>query len=206
MGLGIEVGSLAGALVHDEEGAAWIRRDLEAVNAALAAAGVPVHREPEVFEGKLLPHLGSFPYSFLHLLRRAFTFTRPGRPPITPAPADFDPATDSLLDEELSLFMDSHLCCHSDAEGYYVPIDFADVIYGEITGGMLGSSQALLRELLAVAPLIGIETSDGTVSVATANALLDDQSHPFSTERMVWGALFANAQASVEHKTAIRFG
>ena len=39
---------------------------------------------------------------------------------------------------------DSHLLCHSDCEGFYLPIDFADVIVDaknqmRIAGGLLGS-------------------------------------------------------------------
>lgn len=207
MGLGIDVGALAYAKEHDPEGAEWIASDLAALNALLAAEGLPAHHEPETFEGQLLPHIGSFPYSFLHYLRRAFSHTRSGRPPLEPAPADFDPGTDPHIDEELTLFMSSHLCCHSDVEGYYLPIDFHDVLYGDIPGGMVGSSHALLRELLVVAPLLAIPLTGTTISEATAQELArtgDD--HPYHRERIVWGALFANALASIEHGSAIRFG
>jgi len=207
MGLGIEVGALADLKKHDPEGAGWVAQDMVALNELLAAEGLPAHREPEVFDTPVLPHVASFPYSFLHYLRRAFAHTRDGRPTLAPAPPSFDPGSDPYLDEELTLFMSSHLCCHSDAEGYYLPIDFPDVLYGDIPGGMVGSSHALSRELLQVAPLLAIPLSGTTISAATAESLANTgDDHPFFRERLVWGALFANALASIESGSAIRFG
>ena len=46
----------------------------------------------------------------------------------------------------------SHLLCHADYAGYYIPVDFADPLFlpeeAKIGGaGMVGSSQQLLAEL-----------------------------------------------------------
>jgi hypothetical protein len=49
---------------------------------------------------------------------------------------------------------------HSDAEGFYLPIDFADVIVppedAGVAGGYIGSSFALLRECEELARSIGV--------------------------------------------------
>jgi hypothetical protein len=208
MGLAISVGVFAYLLEHDEEGAKWMRKQLSALNQVLQAAGLPPHVEPEQLQVECLPHVESFPYSFIHHLRRAFSHTRVGRPALTPARPDFEPSTDEMLDEEHTLYMDSHLCCHSDAEGFYVPIDFADALHNaELPGGIAGSSYALLRELLQVAPLLGIPIEDGTISAATAHALADvADSDPYLREKIVWGALFATATASIEYRTVVSFG
>src|SRR5262245_39591045 len=124
MGLAVAVGELADLLIHDEEGAEWLRASLAKVNAVLAEKNLPLHNEPEK-----LPKfdddrtvLGGFPYSFLHYLRRAYAHWKqnPGKP-ITPCTPGEDPAADQAVDEE-SCMMDSHLLCHSDCEGFYVPI------------------------------------------------------------------------------------
>ncbi len=73
MGLGIVVGVLADLMSEDEEGAAWVREELEAINAVLDEQGLPQHSEPVS-----LPVLESraacerYPYSFLHYLRRVY--------------------------------------------------------------------------------------------------------------------------------------
>jgi hypothetical protein len=208
MGLSLDVAQLAYLTRHDQEGATWFREDVAALNELLEAQGLPPHVEPEDIEPELLPHVSSFGYSWLHYLRRAYAHTRSGAPSFSPAPPHFDPQTDAMLDRELTLFMDSHLCCHSDAEGFYVPFELAEIVYGEIPGGMVGSSVALLRELGIVAPLLGVELdAHGEISIETARMLADtDESHPYFRERIVWGALFATASASVKWGTLLVFG
>ena len=81
MGLGVSIGALADFIIHDEEGAEWQRRSLTQVNAVLARHKLPTHEEPERFTHR--PHQSactSFPYSFLHYLRRAFAHVREDRP------------------------------------------------------------------------------------------------------------------------------
>ena len=109
--------------------------------------------------------------------------------------------------EEANILLDSHLLCHSDAEGYYVPIDFADIIVDdEIPGGMIGSSQRLFAELVAVAPAIGIELDGTVLSDKVAAALADDNdSVPYATERLVWLTLFEQARVSIANGTLIVF-
>jgi hypothetical protein len=207
MGLAVSVNILDQLRERDEEGYAYCRSQFDKLQAYLASEGYAGYVEPEHVDARLPLHVGSFPYGFLHRLRRVWALVR-RRQPVTPCPSDFDPNTDELLDEEYTLFMDSHLVCHSDAEGYYVPVDFADVLYPDealgLTGGMVGSSYALLRELLIIAPGLGIavgEVDEGELA-RIANV---DATDPLSPEKVVWLALFLNARASIRHRTAIVF-
>ena len=63
-----------------------------------------------------------------------------------------------------------HLIIHSDAEGYYLPVEFEDVLIAdpslEIAGGMIGSSHALLKEcwelalMLELPPNLSVEDEE----------------------------------------------
>jgi hypothetical protein len=103
--------------------------------------------------------------------------------------------------------LDSHLLCHSDCEGFYVPVEIGDPIFDDdLLGGMLGSSQALLRELVEVAPHIGVTLEGGRPTPACEAELRDiEDSGPFWRERLVWYTLFEAASLSIEHNTLIVF-
>ncbi|MEU8901345.1 hypothetical protein [Nocardia sp. NPDC048505] len=215
MGLAISVHSYASALTYadDPEYLEYLREDIDTINRVLADNGLPPHTEAET-EGPatMRKHAGSFPYSFVHYLRRAYAhaYTHPGQP-LTPLAEGRQPTEDPLLEEVMYGF-ESHLICHSDAEGYYVPIDFDQVLVPEdpgikLAGGLLGSSVALLRELIYLAPHIGIELEDGNLTDAAAAALHRyDEDHPFQREREIWLALFESARVSVANRTLISFG
>jgi hypothetical protein len=61
-----------------------------------------------------------------------------------PCPDGENPAQDKAIDDQSSM-LSSHLPCHSDCEGYYVPIDFGEPLFADedafAGAGMLGSSQ-----------------------------------------------------------------
>lgn len=161
MGLAVSIGVLADFLLADEEaGVEWFVSELEFVNRVLAENGLATHEEPrDMPEYENRAPINGYPYSFLHYLRRvaALRFNDPEYLAI-PFPNGEEP-DHPLLEKEYELLR-SHLICHSDAEGFYVPQDFTDVLFddtcGELTGTMLGSSQQLLRELISVAPALGI--------------------------------------------------
>ncbi|WP_225724595.1 MULTISPECIES: hypothetical protein [unclassified Nocardia] len=208
MGLAIGTHELADLLDEYPEGVEEYRADLDAINLLLAGEGLPRHDEPRV-HGPVKPrgHMDSFPYSYLHYLRRAYAhaYRNPDRP-LTPVADGKKPMDDPVVEMLEDLF-ESHLICHSDAEGYYVPIDFEEVLADEdLTGGMVGSSVALLRELIFVAPYLGIELQDGELTDATAAAVNETPvDHPLERERIVWLALFENARVSVANGTMITF-
>jgi hypothetical protein len=192
--------------LDDPEGQQWLADEFVALDPLLAEAGLDPHREaagvrPERSRAKCT----GFPYSFLHYLRRVYA-QRKVDPSWVATPCEGDPTRDPAVDEETFMFED-HLLCHSDAEGYYLPVDFAHPLSGEITGGFVGSSVRLLDELRQCAPALGIELVDGTLTDEEAervNALA--MSGDLEREYTVWIALFEAARLSVAHRTAIVFG
>lgn len=210
MGLGIGIGIMADAQQHDPEAAEWIQEDMAAINTQLSRGGYATHNEPlESPTEQSRAVVDSFPYSFLHTLRRAYAhcIEDPGQP-ITPLQPGQDASRDPVLKSHTSSA--SHLIWHSDAEGYYVPVEFDLVIEDEsLPGAMLGSSQRLLDELVAVAPSIGITLSDRGLSDTEAqriNEAGESEDGPFAIELLVWICLFEAARLSVKHGYAISFG
>jgi hypothetical protein len=163
MGLALMVGMLGDALEHDPDARGYYREQFGAVSALLERSGLPPHLEPdscESWDGEM------FSYSGLHYLRRlAAHLELRGELPV---PGDEQASKDPVLAAYYDIADGKarglkrllgrakprrqtfdHLILHSDAEGYYVPVDFESVLYGEleaIAGGMVGSSQRLLRE------------------------------------------------------------
>lgn len=211
MGLAVETGILADLMVHDTDGAEWLRQSLAQVNEVLAENGLPKHEEPE----HLPPiwsraALASYPYSFLHHLRRVYAHTTndPNWTP-TPIPDGENPAQDPVVVRG-SERMSSHLLCHSDCEGYYLPLDFSKVIVDltnqdRIVGGLLGSSYRLIDELVCIAPKLGISLDRGRLSDSEADQINRDSESEEGLwiEKTVWLSLFEAARLSIEHKTAI---
>lgn len=209
MGIVVEVGALADS---DSESAEWFRSDMATINALLAEKGIQPHTEPES-----LPELHSrcdvigYPYTSIHYLRRFYARcqSNPGSSP-EPVKVDEDPTEDEFYSAEFEKF-ESHLVCHSDCEGYYLPIDFTEVLTGEeegdIPGDFVGSSYQLMRELVSIAPKLGIELFGGKMSdeeAARINSEIQEDGD-FHIEKMVWLDLFENARLSIEHSTAIMF-
>lgn len=213
MGLAVSIGALADLLEHDEEGAAWLEEDLAAANQVLALEGLPAHAEPRVLQAPAArSSITGFPYSYIHYLRLAYAH-RSAEPSWIASPVDdnLDPAKDPLVQDELDL-LGSHLICHSDAEGFYLPIDFVDVLFDEadepsLPGGMLGSSYRLLEELCLVAPALGIRLTDGDLADDEAARIdaLACSGAGIHRELCAWLALYEAARLSIELKTAIVF-
>jgi hypothetical protein len=165
MGLGVEVGILIDLLREDPEGAERVRADVTRINAALGAAGLPAHREPETGIESASYDLG--PYGSLHALRRIGAHL--GEGPDLPPPASLDDRDDPVLERRYGgpgrfarlLGRDrpgpqpfAHLISHSDADGYYVPVAFSEPLV--VGDEMVGSSQQLLAECDALAAALGI--------------------------------------------------
>ena len=130
MGLAVCVGMLAELLEDDPESAEGFEEELAEVNRVLAAAGLPPHTEPRgPLELDSRASIDGFPYSFIHYLRRAYAH-RVLSPDwmATPLADDVDPTADPKIQALLD-GCESHLLCHSDAEGFYVPVDFDEVLF-----------------------------------------------------------------------------
>jgi hypothetical protein len=207
VGLSISVGRLAWCIAEgcEEEEIEHARDDIREINRILAENDLPAHVEPE----KLPPFRDrcrgvGLPYTMIHHLRRAVAYARQAPKEFVP-PMKGDPTRDPRIDRELSVLMDSHLICHSDGDGFYVPIDFEEPLYYD--GGVLGSCQAAVRELVLVAPLLRIRLRKGKLSDAGAEEINDDpKSHPLKTERYVWLKLFERFRYSIEAGAVVTFG
>jgi hypothetical protein len=214
MSLALGVGSLAAQLEPggDPDGVKWLRRDLKRLNKFLVKNGLPEHHEPETLPTfRYRGHVVSFPYSYTHHLRRAVAYSRHAPKKFAKIDRDEDPSQDPLIIDELSIYMNSHLICHSDCEGYYVPIDFPEPLFADpvdkIPGSLLGSSQRLLAELIAAAPFLGIRLSKaGKLSDKEAAKLTDETTHKYGLERLVWFAYYETAKDSVQYNSIISFG
>lgn len=207
MGLGLSVGYLADMKVHDNEGYEWAKEALAKVVAVLNDNHCGIWEEPEEFNATLRPHLSSFPYSWIHFLRRAYAWQSeyPGVA-LPPSAGEISDEDDRLI-ENVALDFRSHLLCHSDAEGYYVPVEFEEPIFDDrVPGSMLGSSFALKRELLKIAPLLEIKLDGDVLSdseAARIYAIEDD--HPFFRENAVFLSLWEVTRVSLEENSAIVF-
>lgn len=213
MSLAISVGVLACGPDADPGAVAYDRRAFRHVNRVLAANGLPPHKEPE----SLLPfpyrgQLISFPYAWTPYLYRAVAFARQAPDQFSPVREGENPARDKRVDAELYTFAESHLICHSDTEGYFVPVDFplplCDDRPGGLPGRILGSSQRALSELVRAAPLLGIPLEGRELSDEAARAVATepDESHPYWIERKVWLSMFEAFRYSVEHGCAVVYG
>lgn len=168
MGLALEVGFLADMLENDEDGAEWFETDIDKLNGFIKSQGLKPHEEPREFEVFSCQMHG---YSGLHYLRRiAAHLDLKGK---LPEPGDENASSDPVLEEYSDIvvkelgFLDKlmkkekrklsfdHLLLHSDAEGYYLPQDFAEVLFPpedlEIPGCMVGSSNRLMEECKRIA-------------------------------------------------------
>ncbi len=174
MGLSLEVGILADLQFADEEGYDFFSKTFERLNEVLLENRLPKHNEPtncEVWSCQMYGHSG------LHYLRRfAAHLDLNGQ---LPEPGGTDSADDPVLERYFRLAMENHtasgfssllrpkapsrtfdqLIIHSDAEGFYLPADFSNVVFvddTEIPGGMVGSSVRLLGECKRLAASLRI--------------------------------------------------
>ncbi|RAL21209.1 hypothetical protein DL240_13840 [Lujinxingia litoralis] len=217
MGLAIGVGALVRFEQKNPKAAEEMRRDLAYINTVLEREGLPTHQEPESFDELEDPwpptraSLNSFPYSWLHYLRRfaAHVIRDPRWIPYPVEPGE-DPADDPVL-RQLYRQLQSHLLCHSDSEGYYLPVDFDEIFFDpkhKIRGGALGSSYRLREELLLLTDPLEIEVDEeGNLDDDYAAELAAQRptGAPFAIERLIWISLYEAARLSIEHKTAIVF-
>jgi hypothetical protein len=210
MGLAITVGMLE-SVAGDDEGVAYFRRAFERLRVALDAAGASGYREPERVSVTMRPHVSSFPYSYIHYLRRIYA-RMVAELPITPVSDEDGLDDDRTIVEDEAAMLDSHLLCHSDCEGYYVPLPLADPLFlddeaGVSGGGMVGSSQGLLDELRRIAPCLGITlAADGSLSEHEAARLYEiEDDQDFHRELTVWLTLHEACLASIASGAAIVF-
>jgi hypothetical protein len=203
--LTVSVGYLAALLQWDDpEPARAFRRELETINEMLEQLELPAIREPTGWEERWNPRAvqNSLPTSGLQDLRRfhAARFTGlEGSPPFRGE--DLAIVEDRV--EFLSDTLENHLICHSDTDGYYVPVDFEMPLFAPehmvSGGGIIGSSVRLKQELVWLAPYLDIQLHGDELT----NAELERVRHtsrddPFRMEKIVWLALFEHARVSLD--------
>jgi hypothetical protein len=207
MGLAISVGN---PFLGDDEGEEPYRRAMERLRDALSGKGV-TWAEPDAPPppDAMRRHLSSFPYSFLHYLRRAYALHHLDEP-VTPATGYEDVRAADAQIEDVTMGLSSHLLCHADQSGYYVPATFDDPLFLDesIAGaGMVGSSHGLLRELRRVAPHIqvSLDSSRELSDDEAARLFAVEEREPYGIERIVWLTLHEACRASLAHGNAIVF-
>lgn len=204
MGLSISCGVLLDALDYDREYYEYLKGELEKINIILEHNHLNKFIEPEKIDEEYNSNLDGFPYSYLHYLRRVYALYKRDEKIIS-----IKELTDSdfnIIDDESSMF-DSHLLCHSDCEGYYLPVDFEEVIFDEsAVGGMIGSSYRLLDEIMPLAELIDIKLDSSKITKQSYDDIVNDMDeHPFYRERLVWLTLYEACNYSIKNRCLINF-
>lgn len=228
MGLAIEVGYLADMLANDDDGAKWFDEEMQKLNPVLSSLGLNPHVEPRdcpVFSAEM------FGYSGLHYLRRiAAHLNLRGK---LPPPGDDQSAKDPVVEEYYALLASpkqslldrllgrrpakrefDHLMFHSDAEGYYLPQEFSEVIFPpealKTPGGMVGSSTRLAAETRRLATVLGlpldIDPEDEEVwEAADSQGEGETIWKRYGVESFSCLRLHHAAQHSIKHAAAIVF-
>jgi hypothetical protein len=224
-----------------DEAFADLNRPYVHLNEILRAHGLPPHHEPldikeaDVFEAPM------WSYSGLHMVRRLAAFWAVlGRLPTT-AECEVEASTDPILERQFELSNPrfnrrkrrgvferlfsgkpetprfQHLLWHSDCEGFYVPQDFANVLLDEpdsnreSIGGMVGSTQALLRECRELAAAIELPRNIDLDSKELWAAVEDPvEREPtwkaYGVEAMCLTALLRGCALSIRHRAVLAFG
>jgi hypothetical protein len=188
----------------------------------LAENGLPTYEEPETASWEPVS-FDMYGYSGLHYLRRIAAHLAAGLP--LPEPGDDgaseDPVQEAYYDAvtgKRKLFRRSprfdrrfdHLLVHSDAEGFYVPVEFDEVLFtDDVPGTMLGSSQRLVRECEEVADALGVprelDPESEELWNASANQGEGEDWRRYGVESFTCVRLLAAARASAERGAAVTF-
>lgn len=188
---------------------ARLESDLARLSTLLAEEGVTWSAPRGVAVPPVRSAVRGFPASWIQDLKRVVALVETGAP-VTPVDSrDAYERGQALVHEEAAM-LSSHLICHSAAEGYFVPVDLNGPVFlpegsGVAGGGVVGSSQGLLRELQGCAAGLGIALDDdrtlADAEAARVAALPDD--HPFGVESVVWLALHEACRASIASGHAV---
>jgi hypothetical protein len=208
----------------DPEYLEYFDGQVEAVNNILDSFGLPEYQEPFDIEEERTFEFDTLGYGGLHYLRRiAAHLALKGE---LPPPGEGDAAGDSVLNDYYRIFDASfargdaagiafqHLIVHGDAEGYYLPVEFEEVIIPdaslEIAGGMLGSSHALLRECQELARQLelpeGLSPDDEAFDDPfEGQGLGDAKWERYRVESYICLGLIGACEASIETGAAVVF-
>lgn len=229
MGLALVVGILSDLKKEDPEGFAAHSGYFDGANALLAANKAAPHEEPtdgEVWDAEM------YGYSGLHYLRRLAAHVDMGGK--LPGPGDENSSDDERLAAYFQDVIDGtpgflqsllgkkskflrgfdHLIVHSDAEGFYLPADFPEVLFGddqtEIPGGMVGSAPRLLKECERLARILEIppditKDSEELWVAADTQGEGDAVWQQYGVESFTCVALIEGCRKSIETGAALVF-
>lgn len=207
MSLAVSIAPIAQFKQADKEGYAYYTQVFEHLNDFLQSNQLATYTEPEELPAIPKPAISGQPYTWLHYLRWAYIQIGENPNVILEPVAETDNPV-ALMGEEVIDYIDSHLINHSDTEGFYLPIDFAEPLYDEmITGSTLGSSYRLLQELQEIAPSLGIHLNEGELSEEEAQRVYQFAKSETGLYREFssWLMLYENARNSIHYKTAMMF-
>ena len=184
------------------------------LSAALVRAGLPAHSEPDIARQSTYFSCQMWGYSGLHYLRRLAAYLGEGKE--VPGPGDNNSAHDPVLAGFYDLLAPGfeHLLMHSDAEGFYSPLEFKDVIFPHeelaVPGGMIGSSVHLLRECKRLAewlelPLDLDPESDEVWDAASSPQASGPKWQQYGVESFSCIRLIKAAEASINSGAAVVF-
>jgi hypothetical protein len=153
-------------------------------------------------------------YSGLHYLRRIAAYLGQGKE--VPGPGNKDATKDPILAQYYDLMAPGfeHLVLHSDAEGFYVPRDFPNVLFPsdelKVPGCMIGSSVRLLDECKRLATWLELPLDIEPESEEVWEAADDPKSEgpkwmQFGVESFSCIRLIKAAEASIKTGGAIVF-
>ena len=214
MGLVVEVGILADLKSHDAEGYSHHKRQLAQINECLRRSILPPYAEPEDIAVSAWD-LGN--HWALHCLRRLGAWLNlEGR---LPPPGEEDSSEDPIVERYYNFERGrragqaqptfDHLIFHSDVEGYYVPVDFPEVLFPdedlEIDGGMLGSVHRLLSECQLLARLLELpeDLDPGYVMSAVSRGQGDQPWIRYGVEAHTCSTLLHTSRVALSQSAAI---
>jgi hypothetical protein len=238
MGLTLAVGLYAQNLAADEDGEEFLNEPFIQLNEVLAENGVAPHIEPRAIPHDEYFEAGMWGYNGVHALRRlAAHLSINGQLPEPaeygaysddPVYTEFNRTHERYLESPLSegfmgLFRKKiasppyqHLIMHSDAEGFYVPQSFEEVIVDWTQpqrpglGMMIGSSAKLLEECEELAKSLDLPAdfdpeSDEFLNVLEAPPAIGEPWQILAVEAHTVANLVNAARASVRLGAAIQF-
>jgi len=216
MGLNMVVGILTDAENLDEnEDAGMVRADFTVIRELLDRAGAGLWDEPALNEEDTAS-FEMWGYFGLHTVRRLAAHLAENTQ--LPEPLKGRDATDDPLLKKAYADLPgnpagpfTHLIHHSDCEGYYVPVDFEQVIIDErLAGGSLGSSVRLLAETRSIAAALGLPEdldpdSDEVFEATGAETPAGEGWQRYGIESYVCLQLIHAAKHSIKTGAAIAF-
>jgi hypothetical protein len=190
----------------DPEPAKRFQAEIDTINHVLNKRKLDLIHEPKHWNTTMNPRIVqmSFPTDGLHQLREFYACIA--------AQMDFTPPFNA---DQLEIIRDSiraatdslenHLIGHSDNAGYYIPVDFDELLFvpeaSVAGGGIVGSSYKLMRELIWIAQPLGITLKENILTDEELEATKKATSSPsrdlLYMEKRVWLALYESARVSI---------